>query len=139
DPPRRLVVQGLYRFTRNPMYVGLVIALLGETLRRWSWHLLAYTAIVAVAFHIRVLVDRKSTRLNSSHLVISYAVFCLKKKHIVSERVEYYLSGAARTRPGGPARPESRLLLCRRSLARTKMFPRCLPRHRRAGPLLPRP
>src|SRR5256885_13065347 len=41
--------------------------------------------------------DRKSTRLNSSHLVISYAVFCLKKKknlthipdhlyHIVSER-----------------------------------------------------
>src|SRR5256885_8064897 len=27
------------------------------------------------------LVDRKSTRLNSSHLVISYAVFCLKKKH----------------------------------------------------------
>src|SRR5688500_19403842 len=27
--------------------------------------------------------DRKSTRLNSSHLVISYAVFCLKKKNIV--------------------------------------------------------
>src|SRR5438045_4353934 len=27
-----------------------------------------------------VLVDRKSTRLNSSHLGISYAVFCLKKK-----------------------------------------------------------
>src|SRR5256885_3436467 len=33
--------------------------------------------------------DRKSTRLNSSHLVISYAVFCLKKKptkHNVSNR-----------------------------------------------------
>src|SRR5256885_5917763 len=28
------------------------------------------------------LKDRKSTRLNSSHLVISYAVFCLKKKNI---------------------------------------------------------
>src|ERR1039457_2419992 len=27
-----------------------------------------------------VILDRKSTRLNSSHLVISYAVFCLKKK-----------------------------------------------------------
>src|ERR1039457_7579402 len=27
------------------------------------------------------LIDRKSTRLNSSHLVISYAVFCLKKKN----------------------------------------------------------
>src|SRR5256885_6571654 len=30
--------------------------------------------------------DRKSTRLNSSHLVISYAVFCLKKKNKRSER-----------------------------------------------------
>src|SRR5256885_2604597 len=30
------------------------------------------------------LLDRKSTRLNSSHLVISYAVFCLKKKKIRS-------------------------------------------------------
>src|SRR2546426_6291298 len=29
---------------------------------------------------VGVLRDRKSTRLNSSHLVISYAVFCLKKK-----------------------------------------------------------
>src|SRR5256885_10959452 len=29
----------------------------------------------------RCSVDRKSTRLNSSHLVISYAVFCLKKKN----------------------------------------------------------
>src|SRR5256885_4258361 len=28
-----------------------------------------------------ILADRKSTRLNSSHLVISYAVFCLKKKN----------------------------------------------------------
>src|SRR5262245_64245861 len=28
-------------------------------------------------------VDRKSTRLNSSHLGISYAVFCLKKKNII--------------------------------------------------------
>src|SRR2546426_1430764 len=30
--------------------------------------------------HERAPADRKSTRLNSSHLVISYAVFCLKKK-----------------------------------------------------------
>src|SRR3712207_8990377 len=30
--------------------------------------------------HIRLAVDRKSTRLNSSHANISYAVFCLKKK-----------------------------------------------------------
>src|SRR6266540_6313080 len=30
--------------------------------------------------HIRPFPDRKSTRLNSSHITISYAVFCLKKK-----------------------------------------------------------
>src|SRR5256885_2794346 len=36
--------------------------------------------------------DRKSTRLNSSHLVISYAVFCLKKKkiHIVVTEVRKF-------------------------------------------------
>src|SRR5256885_11577309 len=31
-----------------------------------------------------LLIDRKSTRLNSSHLVISYAVFCLKKKTTIA-------------------------------------------------------
>src|SRR5256885_3113077 len=41
-----------------------------------------------------VIEDRKSTRLNSSHLVISYAVFCLKKKNnteqtLVAQRQEH--------------------------------------------------
>src|SRR5256885_11779197 len=35
--------------------------------------------------HLWKLQDRKSTRLNSSHLVMSYAVFCLKKKKIIRE------------------------------------------------------
>src|SRR5256885_6473638 len=38
--------------------------------------------------------DRKSTRLNSSHLVISYAVFCLKKKK--TQTINGYLSTALR-------------------------------------------
>src|SRR2546426_3343290 len=36
--------------------------------------------------------DRKSTRLNSSHLVISYAVFCLKKKKKKNRKSEVYIS-----------------------------------------------
>src|SRR5438034_6690579 len=32
--------------------------------------------------------DRKSTRLNSSHTVISYAVFCLKKKNVPADRLQ---------------------------------------------------
>src|SRR5256885_8835065 len=35
--------------------------------------------------------DRKSTRLNSSHLVISYAVFCLKKKKPLSTTFGFFL------------------------------------------------
>src|SRR5256885_10798632 len=38
--------------------------------------------------HERRITDRKSTRLNSSHLVISYAVFCLTKKKRRTFRVE---------------------------------------------------
>src|SRR2546427_9563285 len=47
--------------------------------------------------------DRKSTRLNSSHSQISYAVFCLKKKkkYIPEKHVEHYVGVEAR----GPHRP----------------------------------
>src|SRR5205814_10073324 len=41
---------------------------------------LVENALDAGAHAVRVELDRKSTRLNSSHLGISYAVFCLKKK-----------------------------------------------------------
>src|SRR5690625_6149608 len=33
--------------------------------------------------------DRKSTRLNSSHVAISYAVFCVKKKHTLTLTLDY--------------------------------------------------
>src|SRR5437870_9796721 len=38
------------------------------------------TAVLSLALGIGATTDRKSTRLNSSHVAISYAVFCLKKK-----------------------------------------------------------
>src|SRR5690625_3835236 len=37
-------------------------------------------SVVSKQFHVYSEEDRKSTRLNSSHVAISYAVFCLKKK-----------------------------------------------------------
>src|SRR5438034_7330984 len=49
----------------------------------WDWRLHSYYSLVSLASLAGVSptkVDRKSTRLNSSHTVISYAVFCLKKK-----------------------------------------------------------
>src|SRR5215467_15308231 len=39
-----------------------------------------------VCAQLAIGLDRKSTRLNSSHLVISYAVFCLKKKTNTQDR-----------------------------------------------------
>src|SRR5256885_12487919 len=49
--------------------------------------------------------DRKSTRLNSSHLVISYAVFCLKKKNtkmidtvLTNQSIQHILLRLTRTR-----------------------------------------
>ena len=47
----------------------------------WCWCLVFDVGIwCLVLVLVLVLVDRKSTRLNSSHGYISYAVFCLKKK-----------------------------------------------------------
>src|SRR3712207_7604387 len=43
-------------------------------------HLLHSGDLAAIASLISIFLDRKSTRLNSSHANISYAVFCLKKK-----------------------------------------------------------
>lgn len=55
DPPRALVVDGLYRFVRNPMYVALVTSILGQAALYRSRSVLWYAAIVALAFHLRVV------------------------------------------------------------------------------------
>src|SRR5437667_1175334 len=44
--------------------------------------------------------DRKSTRLNSSHITISYAVFCLKKKKKDQTRIEVQKTGNANKNEG---------------------------------------
>src|ERR1039457_4984117 len=55
--------------------------------------------------------DRKSTRLNSSHLVISYAVFCLKKKNLTCAQAlpfgEICRTPGPKQAPGGGAMTES--------------------------------
>lgn len=51
DPAQHLVVRGLYRYVRNPMYVGVMIILLGETLLFGSLKMLGYAALVFVLFN----------------------------------------------------------------------------------------
>ena len=55
DPPTRLVRVGLYRHVRNPMYVGVVTAILGEALFFESRALAIYAAVVWMAFHLFVV------------------------------------------------------------------------------------
>ena len=55
DPPRELVVTGLYRFVRNPQYVGVLLVTVGEALLAESVILVGYTAFLAVAYHLFVL------------------------------------------------------------------------------------
>lgn len=55
DPPAALVVSGLYRYSRNPMYVGVLLVLAGWALAWGSWPLTVYLAFVAIAFHMRVV------------------------------------------------------------------------------------
>src|SRR5699024_11996278 len=68
-----LILSFTFGFVLNTVY--------GIELSRVSWVL--FPSFIAATFMGMVsgkIKDRKSTRLNSSHVSISYAVFCLKKK-----------------------------------------------------------
>lgn len=56
DPPVALVTSGLYQFTRNPMYVGVVTMIVGQALWFGSISVLIYGALVGLAFHARVVI-----------------------------------------------------------------------------------
>ena len=55
SPPRHLVVIGAYRHTRNPMYVAVMIMLIGWEISFPSRALVIYATCVLVAFHLRVV------------------------------------------------------------------------------------
>ena len=61
DPPRRLVIRGPYRFVRNPMYIGALLALGGATLYFQSIPLLLYCAAFLLVTHLFVLLYEEPT------------------------------------------------------------------------------
>ena len=60
-PTQNLVVTGLYRYVRNPIYVALVAIILGQAVLFGDQRLLGYGALIWLAFHIFVLAYEEPT------------------------------------------------------------------------------
>ncbi len=58
-PPATLVSTGLYKWSRNPMYVAVFLILLGWAIGFQSWPLALYAIVVLVAFHLRVVLHEE--------------------------------------------------------------------------------
>ena len=61
DAPRQLVITGLYRFTRNPMYVGVLTAIVGQALWFHSRPVAWYALFMASAFSLVVVLYEEPT------------------------------------------------------------------------------
>ena len=85
DETRTLVVAGLYRYVRNPMYIGVVIILLGEAMFFWSRPLIAYTLIMFGLFNL---------------LIIGYEEHRLRHKY--GDEYRQYCASVGRWLPGRP-------------------------------------
>jgi len=55
DPTKKLVVVGFYKYTRNPMYLAVMLLLLGETIFMQSGDLLIYMVFIGLAFYLFVV------------------------------------------------------------------------------------
>ncbi|MFY9726517.1 MAG: isoprenylcysteine carboxylmethyltransferase family protein [Bryobacteraceae bacterium] len=73
-PTRHLVVTGLYRYVRNPMYLAVVMTILGQGLVFGSVSLLEYGGIVWLLFHLFVLLYEEPTLRRT--FAGEYETFC---------------------------------------------------------------
>jgi protein-S-isoprenylcysteine O-methyltransferase Ste14 len=78
--PDQIVDSGPYRYTRNPMYLGHLIFMLGLAITFWSWFALVLLAARAAWFHGRVLKDEQ--RL-AAKFGPGYAAYCARVKRWV--------------------------------------------------------
>ena len=61
DPPKELVATGFYQYIRNPMYVGVLLILIGHFLWFGFWSLLAYAGLAWLATHLFVTLYEEPT------------------------------------------------------------------------------
>ena len=89
DPPRALVVAGLYRYVRNPMYLGVTTVLLGEALLARDLRLLAYWAVWFAA---------------ANAFIVGYEEPTLRRRF--GEAYEHYTARVGRWIPQRPGRDD---------------------------------
>lgn len=76
DPTKKLVISGLYRFSRNPMYVGVTLILIGEAIFFQSVELWIYSLFVFAAFNVfTMLVEEPRLRKDFGE---EYKTYCEK-------------------------------------------------------------
>ena len=78
DPTKRLVVRGLYRYSRNPMYVGVMMILIGEAIITKSATLWIYLSIIFLAFNLFIML-REEPRLRKV-FGEEYLLYCQKTR-----------------------------------------------------------
>lgn len=59
DPTKKLVAKGLYRYSRNPMYVGAMTLLIGEAIFWQSLMLALYAGTVFIAFNLFIILHEE--------------------------------------------------------------------------------
>lgn len=74
DPPRLLVFRGLYRYVRNPMYIGVQFVLLGEAILFQSSRLFTYAVLLWMFFHLFVVYYEEPTL--KKKFGVSYENYC---------------------------------------------------------------
>ena len=73
-PTRHLVITGLYRYVRNPMYIAVVSTILGQALLLGNLTLLAYGGLVWLLFHAFVVIYEEPTLTTT--FGFEYKLYC---------------------------------------------------------------
>jgi len=74
DPPKQLVVRGLYKYVRNPMYIGVMSVVFGEAIWFEAGRLFAYTGLLFLLFSAFILLyEEPALRRKFGDSYLSYS------------------------------------------------------------------
>lgn len=59
DPTKRLVVRGFYKYSRNPMYIGMMLIITGEAMYWMSWPVAVYGVLLFIGFNAFIILHEE--------------------------------------------------------------------------------